>query len=581
MTGAISVLQYGVEFLAVGTTGYFAVAMWRRRSQPTARSLLAVAVLVCLGAVAHVAVVHPALLGNVLSDSAWARNGGPLWMGPATVVVTLAGGFWFLFALQYTGRGGRLVPVATAGIGVLWLVLLGLALFGNLSPPPEARARTNAETVLFLGSFVMAILTIVGAALVLTTSLERNAVRFREALALAGGATVLGFVPIVSDTLLVSTVVPAMLAVSSGLFTLSVRRYPTFAAPPVARIAGRDRLIEEIDTPFVVVDLNGRVRDLNPAGERYFETERSDALGNPLDALFPTAIDPDEVAGTDEPVHLRAPTGATLAVTANRITDARDRSFGHLLVCRDVTGRRRRESRLRMLSRLLTTTVSDRMRRVAAGAAPVADADGDPVDVDPSTVGSEVREETTDLLDLVARTREVERALAEGRGGTTEVAPVVREVVGSVAAEDDVDAAVSADEAVPPAAVDRPVLETTVEILLADALDSGRGAVDVAVSGTDRGPEIHVVDDRPVPGDAGGTDDPDTDRTTRSDASVELVRLAAEQVGGDVSTRVPGAAGRRVTVELPGVDGCPSLERTPPGSGPADETDPDREVERP
>jgi hypothetical protein len=342
-----------------------------------------------------------------------------------------------------------------------------------------------------------------------------------------------------------------MFTAASALFILAVRRYPTFEAPPVARIAGRDRLIEELADPFVVVDLDGRVRDLNPAGERYFDTVREAAVDEPLAALLPTALDPAAVAAGEGPEQIQTPEGARLAVTANRITDARDRSFGHLLVFRDVTDRQRRERRLGVLNQLLTGAVSERMQAVGEAAAAVAEA-GEAADPPPSAVGREIRTETAGLLELVAWTRDIERTLAEAGDGTVAVGPVVREVAERVATDEGVDLAVTVEDGRSGAALDAAVLETVLEILLADAVERGSDAVSVEVVMTDGEPEVHLVDGGGGPSAPDTTGGADSSRNhDRSELLVGMARLAARQGGGDISVRSSTPGERRVVLELP------------------------------
>jgi PAS domain-containing protein len=544
-------LQPGVGVLAILVTGSFVVTMWRRRAEPTARPLLAVATVLFVGALGHLAVGRPTPVSRGLTALAWADAGTPLWLGVLMVVVLLAGGFWFLFTLQYTGRGAQAVTLTAAAVGTVWLLVLGIALLGDISPSAESRVATSVELGLFVGSFLMGVVMVVGALLVVATSLRRNAVRVREGLALSGGGSLVAFAPIASTVLMHPATSPVMFTAASALFILAVRRYPTFEAPPVARIAGRDRLIEELADPFVVVDLDGRVRDLNPAGERYFDTAREAAVDEPLAALLPTALDPAAVAAGEGPEQIQTPEGARLAVTANRITDARDRSFGHLLVFRDVTDRQRRERRLGVLNQLLTGAVSERMQAVGEAAAAVAEA-GEAADPPPSAVGREIRTETAGLLELVAWTRDIERTLAEAGDGTVAVGPVVREVAERVATDEGVDLAVTVEDGRSGAALDAAVLETVLEILLADAVERGSDAVSVEVVMTDGEPEVHLVDGGggpPAPDTTGGADS--SRNHDRSELLVGMARLAARQGGGDISVRSSTPGERRVVLELP------------------------------
>ena len=565
MISAPTGLLYGVGFAAMLLSGYFVTLMWKQRAKPTVRPLLFLAVVMVLGSVAYLVTNIPPV-GRALTPAIWPAAADQIWIGVLTVLVIVASGLWFLFALQYTGRGGPLIRPATAVVAVLWALVFGVIAFVDVSPPPEAEL-TRVEFVLGFSSFVMSIVLAIGVLLVLTTSLEQNAIGFREGAVLSGGAVALGVSPIAVNSVQHPAIVPVTLLVASGLFTVAIRRYPVFDAPPIVRIAGRDRLIEELDDAVVVTDLEGRIHDLNPAGEDYLETDRTDAVGGSLDTLFPAAVDPNELAETETAVEIRTSAESTLAITANRITDARDRSFGYLLVCRDVTERQRRERRLGVLNQLLTGAVIDRMSDVAANAATLVPAEREdacavdstiPAEPDPSRVGKEIRTQTNALVDLVTRTREIERALARESAAEADTRSVVRNVAEYVSDTDGIDIEIDVADSVSPAAIDASVLEAILETLLADAV--GRNRERISIEFTDLGDrlEIHIVDREPTAtesvtdtGDNRAVEGGAEDRLLR-ELSIEMTRLAATHVGGDVSLR-SDRGGRRIVIELPTV----------------------------
>ncbi|MXV63938.1 PAS domain-containing protein [Natronorubrum sp. JWXQ-INN-674] len=566
-TSATTALQYGAGLGAVVLSGYFAAAMLERRGKPTVRPLLLLAVVVAVGSVVSLATSYPPV-ERALTPAVWPDGAGSFWVVLLTVLVIVTSGLWFLFALRYSGRGGPLIRPAAATVGVFWALIFGLAVFGDVSPPPEA-GQTHVEFALGLGAFFMTILLAIGVLLVLTTSLQQNAIGFREGLALSGGAVALAFGPIIANSTYHPASVPITLLAASGLFSLAVRRYPVFEAPPIVRIAGRDRLIEEMDDAVIVTDLEDRIRDLNPAAEGHFDTDRSEALGEPVESLLPGGPEPSDLERTEEPVELRTAAETTLAVTANRITDARDRTFGHLLVCRNVTERRRRERRLGVLNQLLTGAVIDRMSDVAESAAPIASSGRDggsdsrtADDPAPSSVGAEIRAQTSELVRLVTRTREIERALADESAAEADALSAIRNVADAVSEDAgmDIDFEVEAADAVPPAAIDAAVLETILETLLADAIDRERKRVSLEITDAGRQLEIHVVEAGPTPSESPGMTNVDADRTAKGDEedrerwlrelSIEMARLAATHVGGDVSTRSDRDV-RRVVLEVP------------------------------
>lgn len=537
----------GLEAVAVLASGAFTGIMWRRRSAPTARPLLVVACCLLVGSVGHPLLRHATPVRRAVAGLRSSGAGAPAWLGLVMLVVLVGGGFWFLFTLQYTGRGGgRLLSITAGGLVAYWAVV---AVAGGLTRETvEAGTRevSSLELSLFVGSYLMGVVVIVGSVLVVTAALRRNALRAGEAVAFAGGGVVLALAPVVANSLQSSAAVPIMITLASGTFAVAVVEYPAFEAPPVARIAGRDRLIEEMDGPFVVVDADGQVRDLNPAAERYFDADADAARDAALDALLPTAVDPASLADARDPRLLRTQTGATLACTATRITDARDRQFGHLLVCRDVTDRQRRERRLGVLNRLLTGAVSERMDAVAEAVAPVAAADGDESDdPEPAAIGSDVHAETTRLLNLVAWTREIERSLAGGPTDPVAVVDAVREAADAVAGDGVAEVTVAESvAAVGTASVDRRLLKTVVEILVTDAVERGDGAVRIeGVDGGDGAGVRIVAQGSTVDAEASGDG-------ARDDPLVETARQAIGHYGGRVSVETTAGA-RRTVVELP------------------------------
>jgi len=569
-------LRHAVELLAVLVTGYFTVVMWKRRSAPTARPLLVFAALLFVGNIGHALLVYAAPVDGVLPELRPPTPDAPLWLGFLSVVILLSGGFWFLFTLQYTGRSGRLIPLAAGGVVLYWIGIVVAAVFGDFTPDATIAAEGNAGLVVFIGAYMMCVVMVVGSVLVLTTTLRRNAVRAGEAVALAGCGLLVAFSLVGSNTLQAATTVPILFSLAAGAVSVAVKRYPAFEAPPVARIAGRDRLIEEIDDPFVVVDATGQVRDLNPAAEGYFDAESEVARGQSLDTLLPGAIDPERVANSREPVFLRTGSGATLACYANRITDARERSFGHLLVFRDVTERQRRERRLSVLNQLLTGAVSERMSGVADTVAPVAEADdgGDiPEGPDTAAIGSDVQSETTRLLDLVAWTREIERSFATAGSDSVVVTAPVRAAVETVADDSTPDVTVTADGTDPVVTVDRHLLETVFEMLLTDALERDADAVRVASEAAGEGVTVTIVATSRTSGGAptGEEGVPGEPARTEGGLLIETARQAIQHYGGAVSVETVDGE-RRTIVELPD----PESERG--DDGPLPVVDP---IERP
>ncbi|SHL01921.1 PAS domain-containing protein [Haladaptatus paucihalophilus] len=524
-------LRVAINLVSVLVTGYFLVIMWRVRSEPTSLPLLGVAVVVFLGAV-----VHP-LVTTFLTK---------FWFLSMYSVIVFGGGFWFLFALRYTGRGGRVTPLAVALVAGLSVTMLGIDIAGATS---LFRRFVLVNVLLNSVILVLASLVVIGLIVVVTVSYEENEFLIRGSMLLSGGAAVLVLVPVVASKFPNPVVVPSMFIAASGLLSVAVSRYRPFEMLPVVRVAGRDRIIEELSDAVVVVDRDGRVRDLNPSAETVFDIDRSAVLGRPLGDVFPVPFDTASAAAAQEPTHVRTDDDTILSVTVRSVTDDRDRLFGHLLVCQDVTDRRNREDRLAVLNHLLTGAMREQMGAVADDVTALLDSETAEA-TDPEGIGDGIYTTTTDLLTLVERTREVERALANGDGTgadeRTDAVPIVRDVVNADSA--DIDIVPTLPDGPVPVAIGGSLLRTTVETLLDDAVRHAAETVAVAVEETDEMVTIRIVDDGPSESDSA------EDEGQFSDGiSMQIARLAVEHANGSVSVSPDETDGRRIRVRLPGI----------------------------
>ncbi|NLG26832.1 MAG: PAS domain-containing protein [Chloroflexi bacterium] len=137
---------------------------------------------------------------------------------------------------------------------------------------------------------------------------------------------------------------PLTFGLSGLLLAWGVFRRHLFEVIPIARHTVVEGLVEGM----IVVDMMGRVVDINPAAERLVNVARSQAIGSaalPL-RLVSTAV----LQSTDpvtEPLDLQA--GASeqhCEVTVSPLYSTESRLIGRLLILRDVTEQRRIEEQL-------------------------------------------------------------------------------------------------------------------------------------------------------------------------------------------------------------------------------------------
>ena len=527
--------------LRLGTTTFAALVavaligvLLRYRDRASARALLGVGVFTGVGSLLHLLVADLTSPNAAIAVTGWDIEASA-WVVIGTTITVIAGGLWVLFAFRYTGRSRRVVQTTGAVVGA---ISIGAVTIAALAVRDPSSLTFQLLTVAFL---IIGFLVTIGVFLLLWTSIDQEAVPFREPLLLSGGAIVLLSGRFVAQIFERPVVLPALMAFAGGLFLFAVVRYPVFETPPAVRVLGRDRVVDELADGILIVDRSGRLRDLNPAGERLFDVSRASVIEEPFESLFPTAIDLTDVANRADPVRIELSDGTTVSVTADPVTDGRERLVGHLITCTDVTARQRREEQLTLLSRFVVEVIHERMTVVADE---VAEIDNTVLD-DAPEVADQIWDRSTQLTTLVAQTRSIERAIAENGVRPEErlaAGSVLRELRDSFTTEAGPQIAIDTPEDAIDAAVNAALLTSLLEPLLDDACAHAVTQVEVTVE-TDR-PTIRITDDRPDVNDSG-------EEGSDADLSLVVTRLALDQLGGHLSVEWTPDGRRAVVVVLP------------------------------
>ncbi|MFW5956263.1 MAG: PAS sensor protein, partial [Halorhabdus sp.] len=248
-----------------------------------------------------------------------------------------------------------------------------------------------------------------------------------------------------------------------------------------------------------------------------------------------------ELTGGMEPRRVELADGTTISVAADPVTDARDRSFGQLVRCTDVTDRRRRAEQLTLLSRFVVEVIRERMAAVAEESRRAADQESG----DAAAAAAEIWERTTRLTTLVAQTRSIERAIAENEVSPDQGLdpwPVLRELRDSITTGSGPRIALDGPGEPLATTVSPALLAALLEPVLEDAFDRAEKRVDVSVDHDS--PAIRIVGDRPAMTDF-GEQEPD------ADLPLAVTRLALDQLGGHLSVERTDDGRRAVLVSLP------------------------------
>jgi diguanylate cyclase (GGDEF)-like protein/PAS domain S-box-containing protein len=307
------------------------------------------------------------LLGSAIWGLAYAvelgaatRSGQELWGALKYLGILLLPPAWLIFSLAYTGRERSVTQRVLAALSVepaVMLIILAVPSTRHLirSYPAES---TSALTQIQLGPafYVLlaysALLAALGTGL-LTLTLMRISAAYRtqsllllSAVALVWITNILATVGVGPFRVLDPT--PPALAVAGLMLILGVFRFGLLDLVPVARTT----LIETMPDPVLVLDAHGRVIDHNPAAESLLRVSKPALLGGRFEQLLGAEL---PVQGrenaTRHELTLAAVGGEKIfEVAVSVLGDGRHDGPGHLVVFRDITGRKQAEARLAWLA---------------------------------------------------------------------------------------------------------------------------------------------------------------------------------------------------------------------------------------
>src|SRR5919112_1270296 len=338
-------------FVAAALLVVFALRAWRRRGTPGA---MALAVLMAAGTVWGVGY---ALSLGAAEPSTRIYWGEIKYLG--TVAIPLA---WLIFALQYTGREGWVTRGVLTLLAVEPCVALVLiftneahGLFWSSRGPTTTGSFPIIESVYgpwFWVHLSYSYLLLLVGTVFLTQALVSSAHLYRgQRIALVVGTSMPWIVNAVSVSGLVSVGSPDPAPLAFAIAGVVFAR-PLFRHGPLDLVSvARDVVVEGMGDGVIVLDVQDRVVDLNPAAQRILGCSFSEAVGQPIERILP-----DQVAllrrhhGSEE-AHGEAALGSGAAPRYYdiAISSLRTRNVartGRLISLRDITERKALEHRL-------------------------------------------------------------------------------------------------------------------------------------------------------------------------------------------------------------------------------------------
>ncbi len=345
---AYHVSFYAAVLIASGAADVAAsLGVWRRRGAPGRNSLCVVMLATAVWSFAY-----------ALELSAPTTGERELWGALKYVGITVLPAGWLVFALQYTGRMGRLRWRYLGALAIEPLIVLALLaipgtrhLIRFYPPGPPPPVPTANAGVLYWPHVVYSnAMVLTAGAVLLVTVMRVSRLYWRQSITVL----VAIFLPLIGNAMANFSVAPFQhldpsplaTSVAAWVLVLGVLRYRLLDLRPVART----HVVETMHDAVLVADAHGHVVDLNPASVQLLGRRAGQMLGCPVATLLSDLADP--IGFPDPGVYVvrfkTSERDMELAVTP--LEDARGATAGRVLVFRDVTDRLELERELRRLA---------------------------------------------------------------------------------------------------------------------------------------------------------------------------------------------------------------------------------------
>ena len=471
-------------------------------------------------------------------------------------------GFFFLaFALGYTGRTTILESPAFRGLALVPAAVSVLALtnpihqslWNSVTVVPQGATTVVQYTILplgYLGIFLGMLFVMFGTVLLFDTVLSYGPLYRREAIAVGlspvppGLAVLVWALPLGPAVNLTTVAFLPHIALDAYAFV----RSDMFEFHPATRRAGERAAIDDIATPVAIVDVDGRIVNLNPAAEAMLGVEKRAALTERLDnRILGDSYEPGR--DTDRFGVENGGRRREYKIQQTELTDGTGTKLGYTVVFQDITDELRRERRLEVLNRFLRHNVRNESVVIQARAELLS----------ASLSGEQATHAETieRAVDRLVESGDKARTLSEAGTGSDDFEPValrplVDDIVAALAADYDGEVTVDVPEGL--TADSQPVLlEVLVTNLVENALQHVPDA-HVSVTGSVEGEEVvlTVADDGPgIPEHELGVLErgQETALSHGSGIGLWLVRWAATTLSGELDFET--SDGTTVTVRLP------------------------------
>ncbi len=419
----------GLLLLSAVASGLGAIFALRRRETPGAIPLSVIMVAAGWWAVAYTFQLASTTLGAKL-----------FWWQVKYVGIAVIPTAFLVFVLQYIGQSEWVNRRTIGLLSIGPLVNLGLVwtnhqhhFYVSHATLETANGLVMLDTPIAIGFWLVVVynylLLLLGAVLVFRMfAVTDHLFRSQTAAMLIGVAA-----PWLSNVLFILDIRPAGIDITPLAFIITgmallwaVFRHELLEIVPIPRDLTREALLDTITDATVVVDENGMVVDINPAG-RELAAEVSDPIGRHLDRVYPELDALVERGRSETTTHEEVEIGRT---DGNRYFDVQVSPLqgvtgprGHIVILHDITGRARHRQRLEVMNRVLRHDIRNDINLILAHADEVLNGNGECEErVD------RIKDLAFDVVDLSERARTAGESLGrEDVLDTIDLVPVIEQ----------------------------------------------------------------------------------------------------------------------------------------------------------
>ncbi|MBP7687695.1 MAG: PAS domain S-box protein [Thermoflexales bacterium] len=336
-----------------------ATMAWSRRAAPGAWPLFAYVITIILWTVPYA--VH-----WLLTD----LNARYFWLDATYLGAASSSVAFLVFALEYTGHSlKRRTLLALSIIPALTLLALFTDSFHGLFYGSQRTPGLiySGGPAFWINIGYAYILDIIGLLVLLRAFRPSPLVQRRQI-----GLVLIGaLVPFVSSLISFTglsplkdlDLTPLAFTVTGLFFAAGLFRFGMFDLAPIARGV----LIEHLPDGMLVLDLQQRIVDLNPAAGRLLDRTAAQLIGRTLPQVldhWPMSVPTTDQAAT--PIELVLPAGRIAEARLSALIDRYGQRQGDVILLRDITDRKRAEAALQQLNASLETQVLARTAELRA-----------------------------------------------------------------------------------------------------------------------------------------------------------------------------------------------------------------------